>query len=52
MSAKHSALAYGMALAAVELFYQHYPALGPRNLLRNPQMLPQITADLNRRLLE
>lgn len=52
MSARHSALAYGMALAAVDLFYQHHAALGPRNLLRNPQMLPQITAELNRRLLE
>jgi hypothetical protein len=39
-----------MALAAVELFYQHYQAFGIRNLLRNPQMLDQITADLDRRL--
>jgi hypothetical protein len=52
MSAKHSALAYGMALAAVEMFYQHYQAFGIRNLLRNPQMLDQITPDLDRRLRE
>jgi hypothetical protein len=52
MSAKHSALAYGMALAAVEMIYQHYEAFGIRNLLRNPQMLEQITPDLDRRLRE
>jgi hypothetical protein len=50
MSVRHSTLAYGVALAAVELFYQHYQAFGIRNLLRNPQMLEQITADLDRRL--
>jgi len=50
MSVRHSTLAYAMALAAVELFYQHYQAFGIRNLLRNPQMLDQITADLDRRL--
>ena len=50
MSVRHSALAYGMALAAVELFYQHYQAFGIRNLLRNPQMLDQVTADLDLRL--
>jgi hypothetical protein len=33
-----------------KLFYQHYQAFGIRNLLRNPQMLDQITADLDRRL--
>ncbi len=52
MSARHAALAYGVALRAVELFYQNYAEFGPRNLLRNPQMLPQISADLDRRLRE
>ena len=52
MSTKHAALAYGMALHAVDLLYLHYPAYGIRNLLRNPQVLDQITVDLNRRLME
>jgi hypothetical protein len=52
MSAKHAALAYGAALAAVDLIYQHYEAFGIRNLLRNPRMLDQITPELDRRLRE
>jgi hypothetical protein len=50
MSSEHAAVAYATALAAVELFYKHHSGVGPRNLLRNPQMLPQIQADLDRRL--
>lgn len=52
MSTRHAALAYGVALRAVDLFYQHYSSFGPRNLLRNPAMLPQIEADIDRRLRE
>lgn len=50
LSTQHATVAYATALAAVELFYQHYPGVGPRNLLRNPHMVPQIQADLDRRL--
>ncbi len=50
MSPEHAAVAYAAALLAVELFYQHHAAVGPRNLLRNPHMLTQIQADLDRRL--
>ena len=39
-----------MALAAVELFCKDYAAYGLRNLLRNPERLPEITADLDRKL--
>jgi len=42
--------AYAMSLAAVDLFYANYSGLGLRNLLRNPGRLPEITADLDRRL--
>ena len=52
MSTLHAAIAYNTALAAIDLFYQHYSGLGVRNLLRNPHMLPQITKDLDRRLRE
>lgn len=50
MSTLHAAVAYSTALAAVELFYQHYSGLGVRNLLRNRHLIPQIEADLDRRL--
>ena len=50
MSTTHATVAYSTALAAVELFYQHHSGLGVRNLLRNPHMLSQITADLDQRL--
>ncbi len=50
MSARHAALAYALAREAVDLFYQHHAAFGIRNLLKNPQMLPSIADDLDRRL--
>ncbi len=50
LSARHATVAYATALAAVELFYQHHSGMGPRNLLRNPHILAQIQADLDRRL--
>ena len=50
MSTLHASVAYSTALAAVELFYQHHSGLGVRNLLRNPHMIPQIEADLDKRL--
>ena len=50
LSAHHARIAYAAALAAVELLYEAYGIDGVRNLLRNPEMLPQITADLDRRL--
>jgi hypothetical protein len=46
----HAMAAYGLALEAVEMLYQDYGADGIRNLLHNPERLPQITADLDRRL--
>ncbi len=52
MSTLHASIAYATALAAVELFYQYHAGLGARNLLRNPDLLPQIAADLDRRLRE
>jgi tetratricopeptide (TPR) repeat protein len=45
-------LAYGMALVAADLFYQFHSGMGIRNLLNNPEALPSITADLDKRLRE
>jgi len=44
--------AYGMALVAVDLFFQYHAELGIRNLLNNPDALAGITADLDRRMRE
>ena len=50
MSADHAALAYALSLRAVELFFEHHAALGIRNLLRAPEQMAAIVADLDRRL--
>jgi len=50
LDAQHAALAYALSLAAVELLWQDSGEDGVRNLLRNPDRLPQVTADLDRKL--
>jgi len=40
----HATLAYALSLAAVELLWQDSGDDGVRNLLRNPERLPQVTA--------
>lgn len=50
MSAQHARLAYTLALSAADLLWEQYAAYGIRNVLRDPARLPQITADLDRRL--
>ncbi len=51
-STAEAQLAYGMALVAVDLFYQFHSEFGVRNLMKNPQALAGITEDLDRRLRE
>jgi hypothetical protein len=46
----HAVLAYAESLEAVDVFYENNPQLGIKNLLRNPDRLAAITADLDRRL--
>lgn len=50
LDAEHAAEAYAVSLAAVELFWQESGEDGVRNLLRNPERLPQVTADLDHKL--
>jgi hypothetical protein len=50
MDADHASMAYGLSLEAMEMFYQEYANYGIANLLRNPERLAQVTADLDRRL--
>jgi len=48
--AAEAQLAYGMALVAVDLFYQYHSGMGIRNLLNNPGALAGIAADLEKRM--
>src|SRR5262249_17323636 len=50
MDADHAVVAYGLSLAAVEMFFENYRGFGVGNLLRNPERLGAITADLDQRL--
>ncbi len=50
MDAEHAAQAYALSLAAVELLWQESGDEGVRSLLRSPERLPQVTADLDRKL--
>ena len=50
MDTDHAMAAYGLSLAAVELFYENYSQYGIANLLRNPERLPDITSDLDTKL--
>jgi len=50
LDSAHAAAAYALSLAAVDLLWQDSGDDGVRNLLRNPERLPQVAADLDRRL--
>ncbi|HLX45542.1 MAG TPA: hypothetical protein VKR43_18985 [Bryobacteraceae bacterium] len=50
LDSQHANAAYALSLAAVELLYENYAKDGVGNLIRNPQRLAQITADLDKRL--
>jgi hypothetical protein len=50
MDAARARVAYHLALAAADALYDNYAAYGIPNLLRNPDRLPQVTADLDRKL--
>ena len=50
MSPQHAAMAYGYSLTAVDLMMEEYKAYGIQNILRNPERLPQITAELDKSL--
>jgi hypothetical protein len=46
----HATVAYALSLAAVELLWKDTGDDGVRNLLRNPDRLPQVTAELDQKL--
>ena len=47
MSANHASAAYGLALAAVETYFDRYREFGIQNLLRNSEMLPRVADELD-----
>jgi hypothetical protein len=52
LSAQHAAAAYAVAFAAVDLMMEMYSNFGITNVLRNPSMLPEVTAAIDKRLFE
>lgn len=50
MSTQNAMAAYSLALAAADALYDDYASYGIRNILANPESLPQITADLDAKL--
>jgi len=50
LDTEHALAAYALSLEAVEMIDQVYGAEGIGNLLRNPQRLPEIQVDLDKRL--
>ena len=50
MDTAHARIAYSLALAAVEALYENFGSDGVRNLMRNPERLAAITAELDKRL--
>jgi hypothetical protein len=43
-------LAYSLALEAVDALYENFGSDGVRNLMRNPERLPAVSAELDKRL--
>ena len=50
MTTQNAVAAYSLALAAADALYDSYASYGIRNVLRNPETLPRITADLDSKL--
>lgn len=50
LDSEHATLAYALALAAVDALYDNFGSDGVRNLMRNPERLPAVSAELDKRL--
>jgi hypothetical protein len=50
LNAQSARLAYSLALEAVDALYENFGTDGVRNLMRNPERLPAISAELDKRL--
>jgi tetratricopeptide (TPR) repeat protein len=52
LNATQASIAYGMALAAVDIFFDKFSSIGPSNLMNNAALLDQITPQLDQALAE
>jgi hypothetical protein len=50
LSGEHARLAYNLALAAADVLVENYSNYGLRNVVRNPEMLQQVTAGIDKAL--
>lgn len=50
LSAENANIAYNLALAAADAIYNDYASYGIRNIVANPQILRQVTAELDKKL--
>jgi hypothetical protein len=50
LDTNHATVAYALSLAAVEIFWKDYQQYGLGNLIRSPERLAQVTAELDARL--
>ncbi|MSV35724.1 MAG: hypothetical protein EXQ47_09020 [Bryobacterales bacterium] len=50
LDATHARVAYSLALAAVDALYENFGSDGVRNLMRSPERLTAISAELDKRL--
>ena len=50
LDSKGARLAYSLALEAVDALFENFGTDGVRNLMRNPERLPAISAELDKRL--
>ena len=50
LDSQSARLAYSLALEAVDALYENFGTAGVRNLMRNPERLPAISAELDKRL--
>lgn len=50
LNAQSARLAYSLALEAVDALYENFGTDGVRNLMRNPERLPAVSAELDKRL--
>jgi len=50
LSTENALLAYNLALAAADALYDNYSSYGIRNVVSNPQVLQQVTAELDKLL--
>jgi hypothetical protein len=48
LNAVEATLAYHLALAAAEVLYEKHTIFGVRNLLKSPEQLPRVTAELDK----